>query len=64
MNSNDVSNAQFLARHSNTIPVIPAPQEVEEGELQSEVGLCKASTRPYLKNKLKAKGTSKAQINW
>jgi hypothetical protein len=36
--------------------LIPAIQEVEVGESQSKAGLGK-STRPYLKNKLKAKRT-------
>jgi hypothetical protein len=36
-------------------PVIPAIQKVEVGELQSNAGPGK-NRRPYLKNKLKAKG--------
>jgi hypothetical protein len=37
------------------MPIIPATWEVEVGESQSKVGQRK-SMRPYLKNKLKAKG--------
>jgi hypothetical protein len=41
--------------HVVCIPIIPAPLEMDEGDLKSEASLGK-SMRPYLKNKLKGLG--------
>jgi hypothetical protein len=45
------------------MPIFPATREVEIGRLQLEASLGKVNERPYLKNKLKAKGLAAESVN-